>query len=187
MLLSVFPLPLWDCTSAMPHISALFFATIAILCETGLVNRTIKSGLPILHSRLLSNCVKIFALHPYCLHMSLYWHAMRSCPPIITTLIHSPYNASLFGGVAKSQLPQSQEQPAHLPFFLSRYILMITSVTITSKTSPVIIVPPLFDKKVNILSSTIVISDGWLVRKKKFHSNHQSLFMTSFELPDGKA
>ena len=53
--------------------------------------------------------------------------------------------------------PHPQGQPAHaeLFFFLSRRIFTITAATITSKTNPVIIVPILFDKNINIHSSLL--------------------------------
>jgi len=51
------------------------------------------------------------------------------------------------------ELEHPQEHPAHRFFLLSLLILRIITVTIADKTSPVRIVPILFNKKLNIRSS----------------------------------
>ena len=46
-----------------------------------------RSGLPICLLKFDDIWVNTFALQLNCLHIFLYWHTIRSCPPMITTLI----------------------------------------------------------------------------------------------------
>lgn len=78
-----------QCKSLAPERCALSEATFSILCATVPVNTTIISGLPICLLKFAGHCVKTLHLHPYFLHISLYWQCILSCPPTITTLIKS--------------------------------------------------------------------------------------------------
>ncbi len=53
----------------------------------GIGKKIIRSGEPILDRRFPEGLVKIFALHRYFAHRSLYCLSIHSFPPKITTLI----------------------------------------------------------------------------------------------------
>jgi hypothetical protein len=86
--LSALELLVWERTTSTFLRCASFTAQRTMLWLTVLVNKTTKSGEPILDLKSLGTCVKTFALYEYFLHIFLYWQTMQSLPPTMTTLIY---------------------------------------------------------------------------------------------------
>ena len=84
---SALPLLVWLLTTSALQRSASATAHRTILCDTVLVKRMIRSGDPIWFPSFAGICVNTFALQLCSLQIFFYWQTMRSCPPIITTLM----------------------------------------------------------------------------------------------------